>query len=130
MPKGLMMKSKVIVLTACTMLIAVAGCSMCCGPYDYSYPTYGGRHERVDRERGRVGSVFSDPSFADYGPSADSNLQPYEDFRQRNQSDFLDESGELPVPGETPLNGPVPDDNTSADRGVGHPLRSPPGNWR
>ena len=38
------------------------GCSMCCGPMDYAYPTYGGKWERADRFHGRVGSVFYDAS--------------------------------------------------------------------
>lgn len=48
---------------------------MCCGPYDYHYPTFGGKRQRANPEWGRVGSVFSDPYFAS-GPSADSNLDP------------------------------------------------------
>lgn len=37
----------------------LAGCAMCCSPFDYSYPTYGGKWQRVDREHGRVASVFT-----------------------------------------------------------------------
>lgn len=40
-------------------LASLAGCAMCCSPFDYSYPTYGGKWQRVDREHGRVGSVFT-----------------------------------------------------------------------
>jgi len=50
------------------------GCSMCCGPYDYDYPNFGGKHQRVDQSYGRVGSIFSDPNADSFGPSADSNL--------------------------------------------------------
>jgi len=32
---------------------------MCCSPFDHSYPTYGGKWQRTDREHGRVGSVFT-----------------------------------------------------------------------
>ena len=56
--------------------LGLAGCSMCCGPYDYHYPTFGGKHERTDPVYGRVGSIFSDPNVA-LGPSADSNLVPH-----------------------------------------------------
>jgi len=49
---------------------------MCCGPYDFDYPTYGGIHPRSNPTYGRVGSTFSDPN-AGYGPSADSNLEPH-----------------------------------------------------
>lgn len=52
------------------------GCSMCCGPYDYDYPDYGGKHPRVDQSYGRVGSILSDPNANAFGPSADSNLEP------------------------------------------------------
>ena len=54
----------------------LTGCSMCCGPYDYHYPAFGGKHQRVDPTSGRVGSVFSDPN-ATFGPAADSNLEPH-----------------------------------------------------
>ena len=50
------------------------GCSMCCGPYDYDYPNFGGKHQRSNPSYGRVGSIFSDPNANSFGPSADSNL--------------------------------------------------------
>ena len=50
---------------------------MCCGPYDFDYPTYGGLHHRSNPSFGRLGSPFSDPNFAGGGPSADSNLKPH-----------------------------------------------------
>ena len=50
-------------------LTATGGCSMCCGVFDYDYPTFGGRHERVDRQWGRVGSIYSDPNFGAAGYS-------------------------------------------------------------
>jgi len=53
------------------------GCSMCCGPYDFDYPTYGGIHHRSNPTFGRVGSPFSDPNTVVGGPSADSNLKPH-----------------------------------------------------
>jgi len=58
--------------------IVTTGCSMCCGPFDYDYPTFGGNRPRVDRSHGRVGSPFSDPAGNIAGPSADSNLTPVE----------------------------------------------------
>ena len=57
---------------------------MCCGPYDYDYPTFGGKHERVDRAYGRVGSVFSDPQAVYGGESADSNREIPEPLRKSN----------------------------------------------
>ncbi len=41
---------------------AASGCASCCAPYDYAYPTYGGKWERVDRFHGRVASAFNDAS--------------------------------------------------------------------
>lgn len=43
----------------CSPLAALAGCAMCCAPFDYAYPTYGGKWQRTDREHGRVGSLFT-----------------------------------------------------------------------
>ena len=56
---------------------------MCCGPYDFDYPTYGGIHQRANPSQGRVGSIFSDPLYVSTGPSADSNLKDYPEPRQR-----------------------------------------------
>jgi hypothetical protein len=39
-------------------LAASAGCSVCYTPFDYAYPTYGGKWQRTDRFHGRVGSAF------------------------------------------------------------------------
>lgn len=47
---------------------------MCCGPFDYDYPTFGGKHLRANRSLGRVGSILSDPITPLSGPAADSNL--------------------------------------------------------
>ncbi len=70
------MKNWITYIAILTLLLGTTfGCSMCCGPYDYDYPNFGGKHQRVDPRYGRVGSIFSDPTaFAD-GPSADSNLE-------------------------------------------------------
>jgi hypothetical protein len=43
------------------VIAAASGCSICCTPWDYAYPAYGGKWERTDRFRGRVGSAF-DPA--------------------------------------------------------------------
>ena len=40
------------------MLLASAGCSICCTPHYDMYPAYGGAWERTDRTHGRVGSVI------------------------------------------------------------------------
>lgn len=58
-------------------MFSFIGCSMCCGPYDFDYPTYGGIHHRSNPSFGRLGSTFSDPNWAGGGPSADSNLKPH-----------------------------------------------------
>ena len=61
-----------------------SGCAICCGPYDYNYPAFGGTVQRSDPVYGRVGSIYSDPGpFG--GPSADYNLKPH-DSGQNNSS--------------------------------------------
>ena len=75
-------------------LIATVGCSMCCGPDDFNYPTYGGIHQRADPARGRVGSVFSDPYASASGLSADSNLEPYPESRTNSGSGAFDSDDE------------------------------------
>ncbi len=68
-----------------TMLAGTLGCATCCSPDLYTYPTFGGRVERVDREYGRVGSIFSDPnagwSAAPTQPSVEPAPRPAEDSR-------------------------------------------------
>lgn len=65
---------KNLLLLMAAIAIASSGCSMCCGPFDYDYPTFGGKHMRADRSHGRVGSILSDPMTGLSGPSSDSNL--------------------------------------------------------
>ena len=67
---------KNIALIAIAFVLTLTGCSMCCGPFDYDYPTFGGKHLRGNRSHGRVGSVLSDPLTTLSGPNADSNLTP------------------------------------------------------
>ena len=69
-------------------MFSFIGCSMCCGPYDFDYPTYGGIHQRSNPSYGRVGSTFSDPNWIVAGPSADSNLEPHPD--SKGDRDFGD----------------------------------------
>jgi len=71
--------------------ISFIGCSMCCGPYDFDYPTYGGIHHRSNPSYGRVGSPFSDPNWAGSGPSADSNLDPHPEPQVEQDLDTDDE---------------------------------------
>jgi hypothetical protein len=65
---------------------------MCCGPYDFDYPTYGGIHHRSNPSFGRLGSTFSDPNFAGGGPSADSNLKPHPEPKGDRDLGLDDES--------------------------------------
>lgn len=104
-------------------LIAISGCAMCCGPHDYDYPNYGGKHERYDATYGRVGSVFSDP-YANHGDAspdlypaastdnrggASSVRQPLpepaddpDELRQRLQRDLEDRRPTRPQPEQLP----------------------------
>ncbi|MCH2180192.1 MAG: hypothetical protein MK106_15465 [Mariniblastus sp.] len=122
------------------VLMGLAGCSMCCGPFDFSYPTYGGAFPREMRDAGRVGSVFSDPSFEFSGPSASSNLEaveqvdpmglPEDDFMSGFERDSQERLSEPQIDGTQPDNGPVPDDaNISARRWQVEPVTSLK-NWR
>ena len=71
------MKNRISLLIAALVCFLSTGCSICCGPYDYDYPDFGGKHQRQDRRHGRVGSILSDPLAPRAGgASADSNLQP------------------------------------------------------
>ncbi len=113
-------------------LIAISGCAMCCGPHDYDYPNYGGRHERHDPIYGRVGSVFSDPyanpgyASPDLDPATSienrgggsSDRQPLpetgddpDELRQRLQRDLEDRRPTRPRPEQLP--GP---DNETANQ--------------
>ena len=94
-------------LTAILLLLlpgVFAGCSICCAPHDYDYPAVGGKHQRVDPQYGRVGSVFSDPQAVPQGPGPDSNLRPHptgSDFDE----DYLEE-----IRPQTPIEGGSPED--------------------
>ena len=77
------------------------GCSMCCGPYDYDYPTVGGKHQRVNPSYGRVGSIFSDPNAEAFGPGADSNLKAPKPPRASTTSDTdIDDDEDLDLEAE------------------------------
>ena len=90
-------------LVAGLVIATALGCAMCCGPYDYTYPTYGGRYERVNPEWGRVGSILSDPAAPGYisNPAQESSETPL-------LEDDLDDAEELELPDpkeeETPSN--------------------------
>ncbi len=145
-PERRTMRSWGAILALILAVACTGGCSMCCGPYDFDYPTFGGKHERVDRAYGRVGSIFSDPNAGYYGESADSNLSktPAERDRSPNSSpdpgddDMEQFRRELEsiTPSETPSTGeteelPQPDDTdpTASRRWKNRPLRSEP-QWR
>lgn len=69
------MKNQISLAIAALICFLSTGCSMCCGPFDYDYPDFGGKHQRQDRRHGRVGSILSDPLAPRAGgASADSNL--------------------------------------------------------
>jgi hypothetical protein len=82
------MKIAVLIITA--LLASATGCSMCCGPFDYDYPAFGGKHPRADRSHGRVGSILSDPMTMISGPSADSNLTAPTESLNTAPDDLLD----------------------------------------
>ena len=130
------MKRWIVPLALVTAMFSTFGCSMCCGPYDYDYPSFGGTQQRVDARYGRVGSIFSDPNAKLDGDGPDSNLQPQPDPYNVRRNDFLDDDLELidpvekdpaDVPGQLP--DPEPDDTTASRLWKRKPLR--PGQaWR
>ena len=69
------MKNQISLIITALICFLSTGCSLCCGPHDYDYPDFGGKHQRQDRRHGRVGSILSDPlAPRASGDSADSNL--------------------------------------------------------
>lgn len=85
------MKRWIVFITVTLTALGSLGCSMCCGPNDYDYPNYGGKHERVDPRYGRLGSIFSDPNAGFYGESADSNLSAPSPPRGSSSDGFEDD---------------------------------------
>ncbi|MEM9412567.1 MAG: hypothetical protein AAGA30_15750 [Planctomycetota bacterium] len=81
-----------------SVALMMSGCAMCCGPYDYHYPTIGGSVQRSNPTWGRVGSLFSDPGpFG--GPSADSNLQTRDmPSASRGIEQIEEQNSDLPLP--------------------------------
>ncbi len=136
------MKRWILIIAITTTALSTFGCSMCCGPYDYDYPNFGGKHERVNPAYGRVGSVFSDPNAGFNGPSADSNLEPQPDIRVNKESPRDDDpdleqlkrelDSELesidpingPERGSEELPSPDADDSTASRMWRNKPLRS------
>ena len=84
--EGHQMNRWINLLTIGIISTGMFGCNMCCGPHDFDYATFGGKHQRSNPSWGRVGSVFSDPGGFGMGPSADSNLMTAAD-RRRDASD-------------------------------------------
>ena len=125
------MKRWIVSLTVFTATLSTFGCSMCCGPYDYDYPNFGGKHQRVDPRYGRVGSIFSDPNASLGGDSADSNLEPQPDQRTRTDYDDLELIDPLkePQPGIEKLPDPDDDETTASRLWKRRPLR-PGQSWR
>lgn len=82
---------KSIALIVVALVLSQVGCSMCSGPFDYDYPSFGGKHPRANRSHGRVGSILSDPITTLTGPSADSNLTPPPELLETSSSDDEDD---------------------------------------
>lgn len=81
------MKNWIAFIAVVSVSLGSIGCTTCCSPHDYDYPTFGGKHPRVDPSYGRVGSIFSDPNATMSGPDADSNLTPMTEQRSRGSSE-------------------------------------------
>lgn len=68
------------------LIVGLAGCAICQGPYDNTYSAYGGRWQRLDPANNRVGSVFADAGtrVSDDGTTADTATERdiYPDLEQ------------------------------------------------
>ena len=138
------MKRWITFITLITISLGTLGCNMCCGPYDYDYANFGGKHPRVDPQYGRVGSIFSDPNAIRNRPSADSNLTPMTEQRSTNFDDAWDDglnddletidplNGTPDAPGSETLPTPPAQDGTSptASRLMKNKPLRPYQNWR
>lgn len=144
--------SRCLLASVAVAAITFSGCAMCCGPYDYHYPTFGGIVQRADPVWGRVGSLYSDPGpFG--GPSADYNLAekeftpaatdyddagddlgPLDDedsfdaIEPLDSGNGLDQSDEVLPPPSTER--PSPDDSTSVRRTIRKQSRRAWPRWR
>lgn len=125
------MKRLIALITIISATVGATGCNMCCGPYDYDYPTYGGKFTRADARYGRVGSIFSDPNAKRGGPDADSNLTPMTEPNRRaldgglEQIEPLEGSQPDPVPGQLPVPDAQEGNGPTASRLLkNQPLRS------
>ncbi len=131
---------KTLVCMLACLLVFTTGCSMCCGPFDYDYPTFGGKQVRADRSYGRVGSVLSDPMRTLTGPSADSNLtspaepdsvnlEDDDTIDLENESKLRELEGIEPLKNGDSIESPSEDstgdgDSTASSRWRPRPLRS------
>ncbi len=98
------MRRQIVGLSLLACLASVAGCAMCCNSGLYDYPTYGGKFERVDRQHGRVGSIFSDPTTSP-GTPAPQTSGPAMQNEPTNSQNF--EELERPVPKANPPSTPI-----------------------
>ena len=104
----------------------MTGCSMCCGDFDYHYPTRGGVYQRTNPEYGRVGSIYSDP-MADPGvPALTNNDVP--DDRQRREPIDLEGGDDDLEDGTTDGDGTM--ETGPYDRQDNDTTLSFPGQWR
>ncbi len=75
------------------ILLPLAGCAMCSGPFDADYSAEGGVWERHDPSHGRVGSAFSDA-----GGRRDESVIPEGDEAEVSPEAYYEASPDLGVP--------------------------------
>lgn len=90
------------------LLGSASGCRLCCDSEDIAYPAYGGVWERIERNQGRVGSLY-DPAGARASNLTDRNAPAENDDArsniippQRLEEDLQDDSPIDPVPEPRP----------------------------
>lgn len=91
------MKRFNLLVIVATLPVWAMGCSMCCGPFDYDYPAYGGLVTRNDPVNGRVGSILSDPMASFGGAGADSNLTPPPELQSSSGSGGVDDGSDIDI---------------------------------
>ena len=85
-----------IVAALLLSIVSSTGCSVCCTPFDYAYPAYGGKWERTDRFHGRVGSAFDPAGPIPYSDEGDIE-QPTPAVPQEEIDPMLDPMQEPPA---------------------------------
>lgn len=119
------MKPTLHIAIAVVVAAHAAGCRLCADCDEFAYPTYGGAWQRLDREHGRVGSVFA-PAGARSAELVERDQPPAHDELEREQGDLYPPLNQEPFEfengGESSQDSAPDPDNPATD-----PEETPPG---